>query len=79
MVTNINIPYQVKSTGYFQLSGYKKIRQHVILSQESRYIIVEKVLLITTKLALSREFILMQSSPPSVSLFLQKTVSPVSY
>ena len=55
--TNIKIPHEVKSTRYFQLSGYKKIRQQAFLSKESRYFIEERMLLITTKLDLSREFI----------------------
>ena len=42
MHTNIKIPHEVKSTRYFQLSGYKKIRQHVLLSQESRSFILGK-------------------------------------
>ena len=66
-LTNIKIPHEVKSTQYFQLSGYKKTRQHVFLklseSQDSEYFIMERNLLVTTKLDLSREFILMQNSP----------------
>ena len=50
---------QKVQSGYFQLSGNKKIRQHVFPSQGSGYFMVKKVLLITTKLDLSREFILM--------------------
>ena len=62
MHTNINIPHKVKSTRYFQLRGYKKMRQHVFQtlsqSRDSRYFIVEKILSVTTKIDLSREFVL---------------------
>ena len=62
-------------TGYFQLSGYKKIRQHVLLNQEPRYFIVEKILYITTKLDLSRVHFNVKFPSINPSIFAENSES----